>query len=54
MTPSEYEHLQDSLRKKLKYCNGLTGNRREAFKEGILTAMSILNSVKPNNQVGDK
>lgn len=54
MTPSEYEQLQDRLRKKLEYCNGLTGNRREAFKEGILTAMSILNSVKPNNQVGDK
>ena len=54
MTPSEYEYLQDMLRKKLKYCNGLTGNRREAFKEGILTAMSILNSVKPNNQVGNK
>ena len=54
MTPSEYEHLQDMLRKKLKYCNGLTGNRREAFKEGILTAMSILNSIKPDTQVVDK
>ena len=54
MTPSEYEHLQDRLRKKLKYCNGLTGKRGEGFEEGILAAMSILNSIKPNNQVGDK
>ena len=54
MTPSEYEQLQDRLRKKLEYCNGLTGNHREAFKEGILTAMSILNSVKPNNQAVKK
>ena len=54
MTPSEYEQLQDRLRKKLEYCNGLTGKRREAFKEGILTAMYILNSVKPNIQVVDK
>ena len=54
MTPSEYEHLQDRLRKKLKYCNGLTGKRREGFEEGIMTAMSILNSIKPNIQVVDK
>ena len=54
MTPSEYEHLQDRLRKKLKHCNGLTGKRREGFEEGIKTAMSILNSIKPNIQVVDK
>lgn len=50
MTPSEYEHLQDRLRKKLKYCNGLTGKRREGFEEGIMTAMSILNSIKPKEK----
>ena len=54
MTPSEYEHMQDRLRKKLKHCNGLTGKRREGFEEGIMTAMSILNSIKPNIQVVDK
>ena len=48
MTPSEYEQLQDRLRKKLEYCNGLTGKRREGVKEGIISAMSILNSIKPN------
>ena len=53
MTPSEYEQLQDRLRKKLKY-NGFTGKRREGFEEGIKTAMSILNSIKPNIQFVDK
>ena len=54
MTPLEYEHLQDRLRKKLQSCNGLTGKRNEGFEEGIKTAMSILNSIKPNIQVVDK
>ena len=50
MTPLEYEHLQDRLRKKLQSYNGLTGKRREGFEEGIKTAMSILNSVKPKEK----
>ena len=54
MTLSEYKQLQDRLRKKFEYCNGLTGKRREGFEEGIRAAMSILNSVKPNIQVVDK
>ena len=46
--------MRERRRKKLKHCNGLTGKRREGFEEGIKTAMSILNSVKPNIQVVDK
>lgn len=45
MTSAEYEELQDRLKKKLNYCNGLTGKRKEGFEEGIKTAMSILHSV---------
>lgn len=47
MTLSEYEQLQNWLRKKLADCNGLSGKRREGFVEGIKAAMSILHSIKP-------
>lgn len=50
MTTVEYEQLQDRLRKKLEYCNGLTGKRKEGFKEGIQVAMSILCSIKPKEK----
>lgn len=46
MSLAGYEQLQDRLRKKLEHCNGLTGKRKEGFEEGIRTAMSILHSIK--------
>lgn len=50
MNKSEYEELQNRLRKKLEYCNGLTGKRKEGFEEGIRAAMSILHSFKPGDE----
>lgn len=50
MNKSEYEELQNRLRKKLERCNGLTGKRKEGFEEGIRAAMSILHSFKPGDE----
>lgn len=44
MLEFEYIQLQSRLKKKLEFCNGLTGKRKEGFEEGIKTAMSILHS----------
>lgn len=42
MTRSEYEHLQERLTKLLHKPTEYSGNRREAYKEGILAAKSML------------
>lgn len=43
MDRTEYEFLQEALRKKLHRKDGyLSGNKEEIYREGIRSAMSIL------------
>lgn len=42
MTRVEYEHLQERLTKLLHKPTEYSGNRREAYKDGILAAKSML------------
>ena len=45
MDRSEYETLQKALKKKLHRTNGyMSSNKEEIYREGILSAMSILSS----------
>lgn len=45
MDSLEYENIQAALRKKLhRGREGYSGNREEAYREGIRAAMSILSS----------
>lgn len=52
MNGHEYQEIQNRLRNKLESCNGLTGNRRDGFKEGIKCAMSILHDLKEHSEDG--
>lgn len=43
MTTTEYQSLQASLRNKL-HNNNYDGNKREAYQDGIKSAMSLVRS----------
>lgn len=49
MTKMEYDHLQERLTKLLHKPTEYSGNRREAYKDGILAAKSMLHDEFENN-----
>ena len=49
MTNEEYTHLQERLTKLLHKPTAYSGNRREAYKDGILAAKSMLHDEFENH-----
>lgn len=45
MTKAQYEEIQERLRKKLKDNKYLSGRKSSEYREGILSAMSIVKDV---------
>lgn len=54
MTEKEYRELQDRLTKKLQERSrfGYTGNKRQAYEDGILACKSILSDFYHNDPKG--
>lgn len=53
VTDYEYELLQESLRRHLKYSHGYRGVKKEVFNEGIKVAMSMLKQFHEHPRVKD-